>query len=78
MADMTEHECIMRFTEGLRSSADAAKMLGVMQRNSDFLGISRIIEEIATNGARLATSKSMSSGDLARGLSGFSAAMGHG
>lgn len=78
MSEMSEHECIMRITEGLRSAADAMKMLGVMQRNSDFLGLSRIVEEISKNCARLATAKSMSSGDLAKGLQKFSAVMGHG
>lgn len=68
MSDLTEHECIMRFVEGLKMSADAARMLGHMQRNSDFLGVSQIIEEISKNGARLATSKAMSEANLQEAL----------
>lgn len=75
MADLTEHEVIMRFIEGLKSAADAAKMLGVMQRNTDFLGISQIIIEISKNGARLATAKAMSEQVLRQSLNKFSASM---
>lgn len=73
MADITEREAIIRMVDGLKLAADSAKMLGVMQRNSDFLGISRIIEEISKNAARLATSKAMSEAVLREGLKRHSA-----
>ena len=73
MSDISEHQLIMRFVDGLKAAADAARMLGIAQRNSDFLGISKIIEEISKNGARLATSKSMSAENLKNGLARFSA-----
>lgn len=68
MSKVTEHEAIIRMVDGLKMAADAASMLGVMQRNSDFLGISRIIGEISKNAARLATSKAMSEAVLREGL----------
>lgn len=60
MSEMKESEVIIRMVEGLKSAADAASMLGVMQSNPDFIGISRIILEISKNASRLATSKAMS------------------
>lgn len=77
MTEITEHEFIMRFCDGLKMASDAARQLGVIQRNSDFLGISRIIEEIAQNGKRLAMSKAMKKIELQGGLQKFSAVMGN-
>lgn len=75
MSEMKESEVIMRMVEGLRSAADAARMLGVMQRNSDFLGISQIILEISKNAARVATSKAMSKQVLDAALNRHSAVL---
>ena len=73
MADMSEKELILRMCDGLKAAADSARMLGIAQRNSDFLGISKIIEEISKNATRLAVSKAMSPQILREGLAKFSA-----
>lgn len=75
MSELTEHEVIIRMVEGLKQSADAARMLGVMQRNSDFLGVSQIILEISKNASRLATSKAMSKQVLDAALNRHSAVL---
>ncbi len=58
-SEYSEKDLIRIFIEGLNQAASAAKGLAHHQRNSDFLGISAIIGEIATNGARLARAKAM-------------------
>lgn len=78
MSEMTEHQVIIQFIEGLKMSASSARMLGTMQRNSDFLGIAMILDEISKNGARLATSKSMNATVLEKALGRFSEVAGNG
>lgn len=75
MSELSEKDCIMRMIEGLRSASDAAQMLGIMQRNSDFLGISRIILEISQNASRIATSKAMSKSVLDAALARHSSVL---
>lgn len=59
MSEMNEHELIIRMVEGFKMASSAAKGLAHHQRNSDFLGISAIVDEISKNAARLATAKAM-------------------
>lgn len=78
MADLTEKELIERFMEGLKVSADSMRMLGIARGYSDFLGISRILDEIRINAHRLAVSKVLSPQVLREGLNRYSEAIGNG
>ena len=76
--DKTEHQAFMQMTEGFKMAASGCRQLSVLQRNSDFQGLAFMIDHLAQQASRLATSFAMKKHELEGGLNRFSEVMGGG
>lgn len=76
--DRTEHELFMQMTEGFKMAAIACRQLSVIQRNSDFQGLSFMVEHLGEQAKRLATAIAMNKIELNGGLNRFSEVLGDG
>lgn len=76
-SDATEAQLIIQAKEGFASAASAIRQLSTVQRNSDFIGMALIVDEISKNMFRLATSRSMSEDTLKFGLGRVNTVLGN-